>query len=216
MQPFNLKEKIPQEEFDYQTLSAALAAYSAPRDKITSLMKQEVIIRVKKGVYVFGKAWRRHPYSLETLANLIYGPSYISLEYALKFYGLIPEQVCTMTSVTPGRSHRFFTPVGNFSYWKIPMTAFASGMDLLQNTSGSTYLMAVPEKALTDKMQSERGLPIRSREDIEGYLVGNLRMDIDDLSQLSAKRIEEYAVLYRSQKVRNLAAFIRDRSTPSR
>jgi len=216
MQPFNLKEKIPQEEFDYQTLVGALAAYTAPRDKITSLIKQDVIIRVKKGVYVFGKAWRRRPYSLETLANLIYGPSYISLEYALQFYGLIPEQVRTVTSVTTGRSCRFSTPVGDFSYWKIPVKAFASGMDLLQNPSGGAYLIAVPEKALTDKIQSERGLPIRSRGDIERYLIENLRMDIDDLAQLSVKRIEEYAVLYRSQKARSLAAFIRDGSTPSR
>lgn len=210
MQPFNLKEKIPQEEFDYQTLSSALASYTAPRDKITSLMKQGVIIRVKKGVYVFGKAWRRHPYSLETLANLIYGPSYISLEYALQFYGLIPEQVRTVTSVTPGRSRRFSTPVGDFSYWQIPMTAYTAGMDLLQSPSGGTYLIAVPEKALTDKIQSERGLQIRSREDVERYLVENLRLDIDDLSQLSAQLIEEYAALYRSQKARSLAAFISD------
>ncbi|MCF8057520.1 MAG: hypothetical protein K9K37_12900 [Desulfocapsa sp.] len=208
MQPFNLKEKIPQEEFDYQTLSGVLAEYAAPRDKITSLIKQGVIIRVKRGSMFSGKGWRRHPYSLETLANLIYGPSYISLEYTLQFYGLIPEQVRTVTSVTTGRSRRFSTPVGEFSYWKIPMAAFASGMDLLQNTAGGTYLIAVPEKALTDKIQSERGLPLRSRENVERYLVENLRMDINDLSQLNSKRIEEYAELYRSQKARSLAAYI--------
>ena len=216
MHPFNLKEKIPQEEFDYQTLVGVLAAYTAPRDKITSLIKQGVIIRVKKGVYVFGKALRRHPYSLETLANLIYGPSYISLEYALQFYGLIPEHVRTVTSVATGRSRHFSTPVGDFSYWKIPMPAFTSGMDLLPNTSGATYLMAVPEKALTDKIQSERGLPIRSRQDVETYLVENLRIDIDDLSLMSARRIEEYAALYRSQKARNLAIFIRYIAKPAR
>jgi len=71
MQPFNLKAKIVQEEFDYQTLSGLLASYSAPRDKITSLIKQGVIIRVKKGLYIFGKEWRTHPYSIERLANLI-------------------------------------------------------------------------------------------------------------------------------------------------
>ncbi len=208
MQPFNLKARIPHEEFDYQTLSGVLADYSAPRDKITSLIEQGVIIRVKKGLYIFGREWRQHPYSLETLANLIYGPSYISLEYALQLYGLIPEQVHTVTSVTTGRLRRFSTPVGNFSYRKIPMPPFAVGMDVLQNSSGGTYLVAVPEKALVDKIQSERGLPIRSRKDVERYLVENLRMDIDDLSQLRVKRIEKYAALYRSQKARYLAAFI--------
>lgn len=209
MQPFNLKARIPHEEFDYQTLSGVLKEYTAPRDKITSLIEQGVIIRVKKGLYVFGRGWRQRPYSLKTLANLIYGPSYISLEYALWLYGLIPEQVHTVTSVTIGRSRNFSTPLGDFSYRKIPMPPFAVGMDVMQNSSGGKYLIAVPEKALVDKIQSERGLPIRSRNDIERYLVENLRVDIDDLSRLSVERIEKYASLYRSQKARQLTALIR-------
>lgn len=209
MQAFTLKTRIPHEEFDYQTLSGALAEYAAPRDKITSLLEQGVIIRIKKGLYVFGKEWRQHPYSIELLANLIYGPSYISLEYALQFYGFIPEQVRTVTSVTTGRSRHFSTPVGNFRYRKISMPSFAVGMDVLRNNFGGTYLMAVPEKALIDKIQSERGMPIRSKKDIEDYLVDNLRMEIDDLYQLRLKRIEQYAELYRSQKGRYLADFIR-------
>ena len=148
-------------------------------------------------------------YSSEILANLIYGPSYISLEYALQLYGLIPERVCTVMSVTTGRSRRFSTPVGDFSYRMVPMPAFASGMDLLPNTSGGMYMVAVPEKALTDKIQSERGLSIRSGREIERYLLENLRLDMSDLSQLAVKRIEKYAVLYRSQKVARLADFVR-------
>lgn len=209
MQPFNLKARIPHEEFDFQTLSGALKEYTAPRDKITSLIEQGVVIRVKKGLYVFGSEWRRHPYSLETLANLIYGPSYISLDYALWLHGLIPEQVRTVTSVAIGRSRIFSTPVGDFSYRKIPMSPFAVGMDVLENSSGGRYLVAVPEKALVDKIQSERGMPIRSRKDMERYLAENLRIDIDDLSRLGIARIEKYASLYRSQKARQLTAFIR-------
>ncbi len=174
MQPLHLQAQIPYETFDYQTLSSLLSEYTAPRDKIASLIKQGAIIRVKKGLYVFGKELRRQPYSLETLANLLYGPSYISLEYALYVYGFIPEQVYTVTSVTIGRSRCFSTPVGNFSYRKISMPGFAVGMDVIQNTSGSTYMMAVPEKALLDKLQSERGLPIRSKRDVERYLVEDL------------------------------------------
>ena len=208
MQPFTLRAGIPREEFDYQTLTGALTEYSAPRDKITSLIEQGVIIRVKKGLYVFGKEWRRQPYSLETLANLIYGPSCISLEYALQLYGFIPERVHTVTSVTTGRSRRFSTPVGEFSYRKSSLPAFAAGMDILEHASGCSYLVAVPEKALVDKIQSERGLPIRSKKDIEQYLVENLRLDIDGLSRLKIERIKKYAELYRSQKGRYLAAFI--------
>ncbi len=209
MKKNNLKAQILEEEFDYQTLTGVLNGYSAPRDKISSLIKQGVIIRVKKGLYVFGKEWRNRPYSTETLANLIYGPSYISLEYALHLYGLIPERVHAVTSVTIGSSRHFSTPVGTFAYRKIPVSAFTSGMDLLQNTSGGTYMVAVPEKALTDKIQSERGLPIRSAREVEKYLLENLRLDTDDLSQLRVNRIEEYAVLYRSRKASRMAVFIR-------
>ncbi len=78
-----IRKMIPYEEFDYQTLLGALKGYARPRDRITALLRKGVIIRVKKGLYVFGEHERRRPYSREILANLIYGPSYISLEYAL-------------------------------------------------------------------------------------------------------------------------------------
>jgi len=71
-----------------------------PRDKISDLLKKGTIIRVKKGLYVFGEDNRKKPYSKEILANLIYGPSYISLDYALQYHGLIPERVEAVTSVT--------------------------------------------------------------------------------------------------------------------
>jgi predicted transcriptional regulator of viral defense system len=89
----SIRKHIPNEEFDYQTLLHGLGQYSRPRDKISDLLRKGVIIRVKKGIYIFGEDYRRRPFSREILANLIYGPSYISLEYALHYFGLIPERV---------------------------------------------------------------------------------------------------------------------------
>lgn len=85
-----LRKTIPWEEFDYQALLQALKDYAYPRDKITDLLAKGVIVRVKKGLYVFGDAYRTRPYSREILANLIYGPSCVSLEYALHYHGLTP------------------------------------------------------------------------------------------------------------------------------
>jgi len=79
----SIRKKIPHEEFDYQTLLECLKKYSRPRDKITDLLKTGDIIRIKKGLYLFGDEYRLRPYSREILSNLIYGPSYISLDYAL-------------------------------------------------------------------------------------------------------------------------------------
>ncbi|MBW1967626.1 MAG: hypothetical protein JRI48_09680 [Deltaproteobacteria bacterium] len=97
-----IRKLAPFEEFDYQTLLCILSGYARPRDKITDLLRKGDIIRVKKGLYIFGEGHRKAPYSREVLANLMYGPSYVSLEYALQYYGLIPERVEALTSVTPG------------------------------------------------------------------------------------------------------------------
>jgi len=193
--------------FDYQTLLSVLKAYASPRDKISELLRQKVIIRVKKGLYVFGDGEHKNLYPLETLANLIYGPSYISLDYALQLYGLIPERVETISSVTLGRSRSFATPVGNFLYRKIKISAYADGVDLVME-DGSSYLLALPEKALVDKLQSDRGFVMRSQKAVGQYLVGNLRMDLQDLAQMDSRKIERYARGYGSKKAGLLAGFI--------
>ena len=88
---------IPVDVFDYTTLVSALSDFRKPRDKITKLLERGTLIRVKKGLYCFNEVLRKRLLSREYLANLIYGPSYVSLEYALAFHGLIPERVETVT-----------------------------------------------------------------------------------------------------------------------
>src|SRR5439155_24771651 len=107
---------IGREEFDHSLLASALSSYSGVRQKINELLKSGTIVRVKKGLYVFGPEVRQNPICKETLANLIYGPSCISLEYALSHHGLIPERVETITSVTPKKNKEFNTPIGRFTY----------------------------------------------------------------------------------------------------
>lgn len=204
-----VRRRILAEEFDYQSLLDCLQEYARPRDKITGLLRRRDIIRVKKGLYVFGEKYRRRPYSREVLANLIYGPSYISLEYALHYHGLIPERVEAVTSVAIGRSRRFLTSVGLFSYWGIPVDAFSAGMDQYDVGEGRYFLMAGPEKALCDKIQQDRGATGGAREELQEYLVGQLRIDMDALSVLDPGRIEEYSRGYHSRKLVGLALWIR-------
>lgn len=204
-----LRKLIPYEEFDHQALLDALKGYAHPRKKVTDLLRKGIIIRVKQGLYVFGDDYRRKPYSRELLANLIYGPSYISLEYALHYHGLIPERVQALTSVTCGRSRSFATPVGLFVYRMIPMNAFRTGMDRVEIDEERSFLMAVPEKALADKIVLDRGTGIVTQRELQYYLLDDLRIDPAALRQLSHTRVAEIADHYRSRKVQILADLLR-------
>ena len=208
--PGRLREAIPQEEFDYQTLMQGLKNYASPRDKVTDLLEKGIIIRVKKGLYLFGQPYRRRPISREVIANLLYGPSYISLEYALQYHGLIPEAVETLTSVTTGRSRRFRTPVGTFTYRAIPLRAFRTGMDLVQADDGRTFLIATPEKALADKLVAERGIGIKDVPAMREYLAENLRIPPGELGRLDRERMEQIAASYRSRRILILARLVEE------
>ncbi len=200
----DLRRRIEGEEFDYQALLDSMKQYECPRDKITSLIRKNAIIRVKKGIYIFGPNYARRPFSREILANMIYGPSYISLDYALHYHGLIPEHVEAITSVTTGRGRRFSTPVGLFFYHQIPSSVFPFGMDQILLEGGRPFLMAIPEKALADKIQDDRGTGIRSQAEMRKYLMQNLRIDSESLEKLRTETLAILAERYGSRKLRLL------------
>jgi len=203
-----IRKEISQEEFDYQTLLDCLKDYARPRDKISDLLRKGIIIRVKKGLYIFGDEYRRRPYSREILANLIYGPSYISLDYALQHYGLIPERVEAVTSVTIGRSRKFFTPIGLFTYRMIPLEAFRIGMDRIEIGDGRAFLMATPAKALADKLHEDRGAGIQTQKELRKYLEESLRIDPAVLRELKQMDLDAIARRYRSKKIRLLSELV--------
>ena len=204
----DLRRRIEGEEFDYQALLDSLKGYERPRDKITSLLRQGVIIRVKKGIYVFGPKHARRPFSREILANMIYGPSCVSLEYALHYHGLIPERAEAVTSVTSGRARRFSTPVGMFIYRQVPQAVYPVGIDQVQLEGGRSFLMAVPEKALADKIHDDRGTGIRNQGDMRRYLLQNLRIDAESLATLRKETLSILAERYRSRKLRLLGEVV--------
>jgi predicted transcriptional regulator of viral defense system len=204
-----IRKQIPQEEFDYQTLLDCLKGYARPRDKISDLLRKGRIIRIKKGLYVFGDEYRNRPFSREILANLMYGPSYISLDYALQHYGIIPERVEAVTSVTIGRPRRFSTPIGLFTYRMIPLGAFRIGMDRIEIGDGRAFLIATPTKALADKLHDVRGIGIQSQRELNEYLVNNLRVDLAVLAELKPAEISAIARGYQSRRIRLLSGLVR-------
>lgn len=203
-----LRTQIEGEEFDYLSLLRSLQNYAYPRDKITTMLRRGDIVRVKKGIYVFGRTHARRPYSREILANMIYGPSYVSLDSALQFHGLIPEGVEAVTSMTVNRARRFATPIGLFMYRPATPAAYPLGVDLME-IAGSAFLLATPEKALADRVRDDRGSGLTDVAGMERYLLGHLRIYPAGLESLDARRLDAIAAAYRSRKVRLLATVVR-------
>lgn len=195
-----LRRHIGREEFDYPALMAALSGYANASGKVTLLLRKGVIVRVKKGLYVFGADYRLRPYSRELLANLVYGPSFLSLEFALSHHGLIPERVEQLTSVTTGRAKEFDTPVGTFVYRPAAQGSFHIGMHRAQQGEVS-FLIASAERALADKVREDRSATVRSLADAECYLFEDLRVDESVFRELDLGSLRQLADVLGSRKV---------------
>jgi hypothetical protein len=198
-----LRLRAPSEELDYGFVMNCLKNYSFPRAKLTQLLKSQALIRVKKGLYVFGSLFNRHPYSLETLANIAYGPSYVSLEWALQTYGMIPERVEEITSVTSKRTHIFETPIGRFSYSHRPLFAYPAGITIRQTSEYQSYLIATPEKALIDLLIVRRG-QVSKISELEEILFEDFRIEEDDLHQLNLTTIKTINASYPHTTINHL------------
>ncbi len=196
MDVLELHRRIPTKHFDYQRLMAATQELSHARRFVGLLTKRGHIIRIKKGLYVWGQDVDPAPFSNEILANLIYGPSYVSLEYALSFYGLIPERVATVTSVTAKKTKSFATPVGQFTFEHINQEAYPAGIRL-QIDGPQSFLIATPEKALLDMI---------ALREISDSLLEDLRIEPEEFERLDKNALQTLGETYKSRVVK---AFIK-------
>ena len=204
-----IRDRVPQEIFDYQVLLDCLRSYRKPRDAIQRLVAAGDIIRIRKGLYAFAAPFRRQPIMREQLANLMYGPSYVSLDSALSHYGLIPERVEAVTSVTTGRSRHFDTPFGTFSYQMLTPARYAVGTLLLPEAAPA-FLIASPEKALADKLWTDKRFAGNQMRDFGPYLFDDLRLAPEGLRALDAERLAAIGQAYSSPKISNLLRFLQN------
>lgn len=204
-----LRKLAGREEIDYQFLMSSLSEYVSPRDRVTSWLKSGELIRVKKGLYVFGPSVAVEPYSLEVLANLIYGPSAISLTYALGYYGLIPEKVNVITSVTNQRIKRFSTSVGEFHYAYLHTKKYEIGLVLQNMGTAHAFLIATPEKALCDQIYLvDKKMALEDSSAISAYLFHDLRIDSELFYQLNGEQMHELVKTYRDPRLKRLHEFL--------
>ena len=196
-----IRKAIGREEFDHPLLASALSSYRAVDQKINELLKSGAIIRVKKGLYIFGSESRQAPFCKESLANLIYGPSCISMEYALSHHGLIPERVETITSVTPKRDKDFRTPIGRFTYRYLSALKYPHGIEQEWIDRQHPILIATPEKALCDYVVLNSVPALTSESSAKDFLENDLRIDRENWQRFDIKKLIRLNKSYNSQNI---------------
>lgn len=107
-------------------------------------IKSGLFLKLRNGFYMIADS---NP-SNYFIANKLYDPSYISLSAALSYYGIIPEVVYAVTSITTKAFREFNTPKGNFIYQRIKKEVFTGYS--LKEIKKENVLFAEPEKALAD------------------------------------------------------------------
>jgi len=178
MESFSLAHTIPVKS---AVIQSYLGNLKFPKNKISDMGKNGEIIRLKKDLYVRGRA----KISKELISNHLYGVSYISLETALAYYGMIPERVYTVRSITIRRAKTFSTPLGYFEYKTVSADYFSIGIHQEIVDNQYAFLIATPTKAICDMIVVTPNLRLQSVKAMENYLIEDLRMDFDVLRTLN-------------------------------
>lgn len=170
---------------------------------IKRALRAGLIIRMRRGLYLIARV----PLFVEAfeLALPIYGPSFVSLESSLSYHGWIPEAVYTTTCVSAKRAKEFQTPVGTFSYKRVPEEQFYVGVERIETKSGAIFI-ALPWRALADFMYVRRK-SWGSIEDLEK----DLRIDMETIIGSNKKILSLLMEKYPSRRVReNLKRFFKE------
>lgn len=176
----------------HQIVSDALVDYNRPNDKISELVKSGILIPLRRGLYIPGPEADLPVPHLFTIANHLRGPSYISLETALSYWGIIPEQVHEIISMTLKSPRVYDTPIGRFTYHHLKAPYYSFGLERIEVGTGQFVLIASKEKAICDKIIATSGVNLRSRLQTLDFLIEDMRMDEDMLANLNPDTIEDW------------------------
>ncbi len=178
------------------------ANYADARGKIKRDIESGAIYPLVRGIYETDKS-----VSGMFLASYIYGPSYLSFDYALAHHGMIPEAVYTYSSATFNKrkqkmySNRF----GDFVYRDVPSEVYPFGIKTIEE-NGYVCLMASAEKALCDKLYAMP--PVKSVKTLKEMLFSDLRIDRDAFNSLNLDDVAYIAPKYHSSNLNWLMKLI--------
>lgn len=155
--------------------------------------KKGYIKRIRKGLYLLANA--QNDINLLALTSKIYAPAYLSLEFALNYYGIIPDIPGTYTSITSRKTLTYKNEFGNFTYQKIKSNLFFGYV--MQKDRNVTFLIATPEKAILDYLYLNKNKLVAQ----ENFW---RELRIDEEFKFDLKKIEEYKKLFNDKKVTRL------------
>lgn len=193
---------------DNLTVMDELKKYASPKARLTRILQSGNLLQVRRGLYIDSQ---KNDYSVKTLANIIYGPSYISFEYALAFYGFIPERVSNITSATYGKNKNkiFDTPLGRFLYYYLNPNVYPYAVEIKKEGVHS-FLIASPEKALCDMLYKVKGVDAATPGLLENLMFDDLRIDPEKVKSLDLKMISFLAPFYKKRIHIILTDYLKD------
>jgi predicted transcriptional regulator of viral defense system len=180
MKYLELQQRVRQNIFSFSDVEKYFPTENAHalRTQLSRFVKRGLLKQIKRGLYCF----KQETIDELALANILYRPSYISLESALNYYGIIPDVPQAVTSVSPTTSKRLKSDYGIFYYSKIKKELFFGFTKISIPVSARFVQLALKEKALLDYFY------IRKIKNIE-----ELRLDIQDLD---ITRYKKYAASF--------------------
>lgn len=184
-------------------IKSNLKKYSNKNTKICREVKNGNLIKIINGLYETNPNVNGY-----LLAGSIYGPSYLSFEYALSYYRLIPEKVVTYTSATCNKKKKkiYENKFGTFLYRDVPSYVYPLGVKIIQEGE-YFYQIATPEKALCDKLYTLS--QIQNMKELKNVIFDDLRIDIEELSKLNLDDIEKISKSYKSKNVNLFYKYMR-------
>ncbi len=180
-----------------------LNQYVNPSDKLSRMVKSGEYIQIVKGLYETDESTAGH-----LLAGSIYGPSYLSFEFALAFYGLIPEAVYTFTSATfeKKKKKKYVTPFGTYTFRDVPSGVYNYGLSIKKEGDYS-YIIASPEKALCDQLYKTKA--VSNYSELENLLFEDLRIDEQEFRKMNINDISMFSEKYGCTNIKKLYGFMR-------
>ena len=177
--------------------------YANPLDKIKRDTDSGVIFRLTRGLYETNGGVNPC-----FLASSILSPSYLSFDWALAYYGLIPEKVFAITSASLKirKNKTFINKFGRYEYSDIPINAFSEGLTYIED---GEYIakIATKEKAICDSLSKWR--VVRNIKDLKELLFIDKRIDEDEFSSCDFKLMIRLAALYQKTNLDLLIKLIR-------